>query len=195
MITIVTGLSRCGSSLMMQMLYAGGMPLHPNASFLSGECDETLRLEYGDTDWLDEVEGGALKVPEPQHLRLPTDREYRFIWMRRDETEQAKSCRKFMRWVTGSEVIPANKVKHLAASIKRDTPNILAMLREDYHPAEVREFRFEDVLGAPLRLSEYVAKFCGWGLDVEAMAAVVKQRPAKCLPYMLEERLAAERGL
>lgn len=92
---IVSGLPRSGTSLMMKMLAAGGLP-----SLTDGErgADEDNPLGYaefervkqlknGDTTWLAEAEGRAVKVISALLKDLPSGYRYRVILMRRDLDE------------------------------------------------------------------------------------------------------------
>ena len=89
-ITIVTGLARSGTSLMMQMLRAGGLPLlyddvrTPNEHNPMGFFEYTPVLQP-DCSWLDLAVGKAVKVFYTGFL--PLDRSYKFVVMRRDLRE------------------------------------------------------------------------------------------------------------
>src|SRR5690349_20800338 len=91
---IVSGLTRCGSSMMMQMLYSGGCPVScaKGNELISGEHEDQLstlkEIALGLTD------GKAVKCLDPHHWPLPPDKEYIIIWMRRDFKEQSKSIAK-----------------------------------------------------------------------------------------------------
>src|SRR5438093_12066984 len=94
MITIVSGLPRSGTSLMMQMLAAGGM------SILSdGERQADLDNPRGYFEWerikqlpkepgcIAEAEGKVVKVISQLLLALPAGHEYRGIFMQRPLAE------------------------------------------------------------------------------------------------------------
>lgn len=94
MITIVTGLPRSGTSLMMQILKAGGMKIltdnirqsdvnNPKGYF---ELEKVKSLS-NDNSWLHEAEDKALKVIIQLVQFLPLDYEYNCIIMER-ETEE-----------------------------------------------------------------------------------------------------------
>ena len=89
-ITIVTGLARSGTSLMMQMLRAGGMPLLYDNVREPNEHNPLGFFEYApvlqpDCSWLDLAVGKAVKVFYTGFL--PLDRSYKFVVMRRDLRE------------------------------------------------------------------------------------------------------------
>ena len=90
MITIVSGLPRSGTSLMMQMLAAGGMSLltdlrrKPDIDNPRGYCEwEPIKLLPKDPNLIDEAEGKAVKVISQLLLSLPEGRNYKVIFMER----------------------------------------------------------------------------------------------------------------
>src|SRR5574341_1296340 len=78
-ITIVSGLPRSGTSMMMQMLEAGGMSVlndavrQADADNPKGyyEFERVKRLGKGDTAWLPEAHGKVVKVVSPLLQHLP----------------------------------------------------------------------------------------------------------------------------
>lgn len=101
MITVVSGLPRSGTSLMMQMLLEGGMPVLRDAGRPADEHDPRGYLEYrkvrslkDDCSWLHDADGRAIKVVSQLLYYLPADFEYRDIFMRRDLDEVLQSQEK-----------------------------------------------------------------------------------------------------
>ena len=94
MITIVSGLPRSGTSLMMQMLAAGGMHV-----LSDGERRADVDNPQGYLEWerikrlpkdpacIEEAEGKAVKVISLLLLSLPEGHEYRVIFMQRPLSE------------------------------------------------------------------------------------------------------------
>lgn len=186
MITIVSGLARCGSSMTMQMLYAGGMECCGCAPAF-----EDLRVNGlpADTSWLDRCDGMALKVLDPLTFRLPPG-EYRIIWLDRDIKQQAKSWVKFMRKV--GQIVPrssTHKYRKLLQSRRDESLVYVTEMAQD-----VLFLRFERVLHNPMAEALRMAQFVGQDLDVMAMARTVVDRPVECLPYLLELNQLEERG-
>ncbi len=94
MIVIVSGLPRSGTSLMMQMLQAGGMPLliddhrpadadNPNGYW---EYEPVKRLQQ-DNSWVHQAEGKAVKVVSALLQYLPPPYTYKIIFMQRPMPE------------------------------------------------------------------------------------------------------------
>lgn len=182
-IVVVTGLSRCGSSLMMQMLHAGGMPVScaPGNEKISGEHNsntEALKLIA-----LDMVNGKAIKALDPLNFPLPPGKDYVFIWCRRNFQEQAKSIVKFLRELG----IKASKsdANALHKSLHPDTIKSLRYL-ENLGPVHV--FEYEEVIAAPTvtacRIAKIFDEYCV--LDVAAMRSVVIDRSPKCFNGFME---------
>lgn len=99
-ITVVSGLPRSGTSMMMQMLEAAGLPLasdghrtadpdNPRGYF---ELDAVRRLRE-DSSFLESVVGQVVKVVSPLLPFLPPAYDYRVISMERDLDEILASQR------------------------------------------------------------------------------------------------------
>src|SRR6266853_1596568 len=104
MITIVSGLPRSGTSLMMQMLAAGGLPV-----LSDGERKADTDNPRGYLEWerikqlpkepalIAEAEGKAVKVISRLLLALPDGHEYRVIFMQRPLSEVLTSQEAMLR--------------------------------------------------------------------------------------------------
>lgn len=191
MITIVAGFGRCGSSLLMQMLEAGGMPV--TGHYPAFEPEETGVVVRGgtiDPRWLASIPGHAIKVLDPQKGHIPKG-DYRAIWCKRDPKQQARSQIKLLH-ILGIPAHERGLVKAFARSYERDQPKAWRKL----HAAGVTrilEVEFEKIIAQPLEEARQIAGYCG-GLDFEKMAAVVRSRPPECAPGMdLEFALLRER--
>lgn len=186
-ITVVCGFGRCGSSLVMQMLAAGGMPCVGEAP--AYEIPEVMNLPAS-WEFLEELPGKAVKILDP-HLNTPKPGPaYRFIWVDRHPGEQARSIAKFLQVISGMAPLSRNDRKKLQRSLGKDRPlclNLLARLGGKPPLA----IAFESILANPDVAGRRLSDFCG-GLDSKAMAAVVRPRPPQCLPYMLEAELLKE---
>ncbi len=103
-IVVVSGLPRSGTSMMMKMLEAGGLPLltdhqrAPDEDNPRGyyEFERVKRLPHGDTDWLSQAEGKAVKIISALLEHLPPDYRYKVIFMNRDLREVLASQRKML---------------------------------------------------------------------------------------------------
>ncbi|MDF1518901.1 MAG: hypothetical protein RQ728_00575 [Brevefilum sp.] len=103
-ITVVSGLPRSGTSMMMSALRAGGMPLlidgireadanNPKGYF---EYERVKKLPVGDTEWLESAEGKAVKIISALLEYLPDAFDYRVIFMEREIDEILKSQKRML---------------------------------------------------------------------------------------------------
>lgn len=97
-IVIVTGLPRSGTSLMMQMLFAGGHDVVTDGSRAADTNNELGYYEWEEIKCLpqnprliEQADGKAVKVVTPLLPHLPLGHHYKFILMRRPLEEVARS--------------------------------------------------------------------------------------------------------
>lgn len=178
----VCGFGRCGSSMVMRMLDAGGLPP------VDGSSDRGY--EHGGFSSLtaEELDGRAVKLLDSvlHDLIPPADVSWRFIWLDRHPYQQAKSLRKFMADVAGVRV-SASAVKDLRDSFVRDRPIALERLRG---MGEVLELRYESVLARPFMAADTIARFLDPAFDLcpAPMGIVVHERDWRCAPGLDFER-------
>jgi hypothetical protein len=98
-VVIVSGLPRSGTSMMMKMLEAGGLPVlidglrvadpdNPEGYY---EYERVKELDKGDTAWVADAQGKAVKVISALLEYLPLDYQYRVIFMHRNIEEVLSS--------------------------------------------------------------------------------------------------------
>ena len=179
-ITVVCGFGRCGTSLLMQMLAAGGMAVH-------GEYPayEDPAARGGNSALFDTLPGKAIKLlDEPALHSLSGCYLYDFVWLDRNEREQAFSACKLL--AAAGHPLPRGAAKVLTRSYWRSRPGLLAHLRALLGSRLLR-LRFEDVLAEPLRAAETLIHFLGQPqLDRYEMVEQVRPRSPKCYPGLLE---------
>lgn len=105
-ITVVTGLPRSGTSLMMQMLQAGGVEAFSDGKRVADEANQKGYYEHEkvaglmknqDRSWIAEAKGKAIKVVAPLLAGLPVRNakgerlHYRVLFMERDLEEILQS--------------------------------------------------------------------------------------------------------
>ena len=164
----------------MQMLAAAGMPM-------TGRYPAYEDERIFDHRFYPSFVGRAVKFLDPHNGYIPEGYSFRWIWLRRNESEQAKSQVKFYTWMSKKKLRPGSE-RVLAKSIADDDPKCMAVLER--LGGEVLHLRFEDILSSPADAAERIAQHLH--LDAEAakkMLPVVVMRPPGCLSYMLEERL------
>jgi hypothetical protein len=103
-ITVVSGLPRSGTSMMMQILDAGGLPIvtdhtrtadddNPKGYY---ELERVKALKEGDTAWVKDAPGKAVKVISFLLENLPPGYEYRVLFMQREVSEVLASQRQML---------------------------------------------------------------------------------------------------
>lgn len=185
-ITIVSGLGRCGSSLVMQMLAAGGHPVFEPEEALPPAYENVAALGLPQRhEFLQRAHGTALKVLDPHKFRLPAIHHYRVIWCDRDPREQAKSQMKFLGAMFGVARSRDDR-RAIERGLRRDRGACLALFLK-MPRASLLVVRFEDLLSWPLAAAEKIARFAGLPQSAEAaMAGRVVRRSPLCFDGMME---------
>jgi len=179
MITIVSGLPRSGTSLMMQMLAAGGAAVLSDGQRKADTDNPRGYLEWERIKQLPkeptviaEAEGKVVKVVSQLLLSLPEGHEYRVVFMQRPLPEVLKSQDEMLRRRGVSEPAAANSRMeeafrgHLVeVNHWLNGKSVANVLRVEYHRV-LRESKL---------IAEAVAVFLGIPLDVEAMTREVDQ--------------------
>lgn len=176
-IIVVSGLPRSGTSMMMQMLSDGGLPLLTDA-LRGADADnprgyyefEPVRRTRRDHQWLDDAVGKAVKVIHLLLFDLPTDRRYRVILMRRDVQEVIQS-QAAMLARTGRQgaALSAAKLAEVFTRQMREVTDYLA--RQACF--DVFDVPYESAVADPQATATAVGRFLGGRLDCDAMAAAV----------------------
>jgi hypothetical protein len=179
MITIVSGLPRSGTSLMMQMLVAGGM-----TALSDGERRADIDNPKGYFEWerikqlpkdpalIAEAEGKVVKVISQLLLSLPLTHEYKIILMQRPLSEVMKSQDEMLkrRGTADPSVDPAAITRAFQTHLYEvntwlnGKPN-LAVLRVHYH----------SLLKEGKDTVQKIASFLGLPLNIQAMEQQVDQ--------------------
>jgi len=181
MITIVSGLPRSGTSLMMQMLEAGGLPVlsdgerKPDTDNPKGYLEwERIKQLPKDPSVIAESEGKVVKVISQLVLYLPMGHEYRIVFMQRPLPEVLKSQDEMLRRRGNADSVAASSAqnyafeeafqRHLLEMNKWVAANEnMRMLRVHYHR----------VLREPKPVAEEVAAFLQAPLNIAAMVQQV----------------------
>lgn len=189
-VTIVSGLPRSGTSLMMQMLVAGGLPpltddlRAPDESNPRGYFEfEPVKRLRSDKLWLDQARGRVVKIIHLLLRELPTDGrfQYRVILMKRPMEEILASQRVMLE--------RQGKTSADEAMLAKIYLSQLAQVEEWL--ATQPTFRFlatehGRVLREPLGAAKEINGFLEQDLDLEAMAAVID-------PALYRQRLGTGR--
>ena len=176
-ITIVSGLPRSGTSMMVRMLEAGGMPVvvdhdrKPDADNPHGyyEIEAVKRLKE-DTSWVESAVGKALKAIYLLLYDLPKDFQYRVLFLRRSLQEVIASQDTMLR---RSGASTGNMDKQLLARHFETQLNHLdAWLRQQPNMAVIY-VDYTQAVSDPTGTAVRVAQFLGGRIDPVKMAAAV----------------------
>jgi predicted AlkP superfamily phosphohydrolase/phosphomutase/tetratricopeptide (TPR) repeat protein len=177
-LTIVSGLPRSGTSLMMQMLKAGGFgvltddlriadPDNPQGYF---EWEDAKRIGEN-PDLLNQVNGSAVKIVSALVPSLPAIHRYRVIFMQRPVHEVVASQQKMIdRRNTRGANLPPVKLRQL---LEQHRTAVLRGMQSSPN-FEVLEVDYPDLVSNPSIWAEKVNRFLGGKLDTQAMASCVK---------------------
>jgi hypothetical protein len=173
MITIVSGLPRSGTSLMMQMLVAGGMPALSDGERQADTDNPRGYLEWerikqlpNDPGCIAEGEGKVVKVISRLLLSLPAGHEYRIIFMQRPLPEVLASQDQMLRRRGNYKegVDPAV----ISAAFENELRKVYAWLEGKPYVKAIR-VQYHDLLNKPKDLAQQLAQFLEIPLNVEAM--------------------------
>ena len=177
MITIVSGLPRSGTSLMMQMLVAGGMQPLADGERKADTDNPRGYLEWerikqlpNDPGCIAEAEGKVVKVISRLLLSLPTSHEYRIIFMQRPLPEVLASQDQMMRR-RGTYKEGANPAA-ITSAFEKHLKEVDAWLA---NKSFVRALRvpYREVLSSPQPIAKKLIEFTGLPLNLDAMCAQV----------------------
>jgi len=174
-ITIVAGMGRCGTSLVMKMLDQGGIPAFEAAP--PGYENIAIRdaMQRGKYSWCEAAKGHAVKVLEPFRYKLPprSVADCRVIWLDRELEPQARSwlAYKLRRGVIGPPWNPGRWVKVQKRFLQDGRRKSMAHLEASGHPwiALQLERIQEDAQYGPTAIEAFLQ--CE--LDVTAMSYCV----------------------
>jgi hypothetical protein len=180
-ITIVSGLPRSGTSLMMKMLQAGGMPPmtdnlrtadtdNPGGYY---EFEPVKKLSKGETAWLADAEGKAVKVIAALLPHLPPDYRYRVIFMRRDMGEVLASQRQ-MLVRRGVQADPHDD-EQMARLFERHLQTVDDWIESQPNVARI-DVSHRALLNDPRTEIERINAFLDGRLAAERMAEVIDPR-------------------
>jgi len=176
-ITIVSGLPRSGTSMMMQALDAGGLPIltdhvrekdedNPKGYF---EFEPAKRTKK-DPSWVSRAQGKAVKIIYRLVYDLPDEYVYRIIFMCREMGEVLASQKKMLKRSgrsgadVGDEILAELFTKQLSElkSWVEGRDNFLML-----------EINYKDIISQPVSQCVRINSFLGTDLDINAFASVV----------------------
>lgn len=178
MITIVSGIPRSGTSLMMQMMAAGGMPVLTDGQRSADDNNprgyfevESVKSLARNQDVLTQAEGKVVKVISSLLPSLPKDFAYRVIFMCRPLEEVVASQNRMLERL-GKEV-PTTPNAAVISAFQEHVKKIRSWLTLQSN-ISVLYVDYLAVLQFPEEQARRICDFLGRNLDVSAMIAQVQ---------------------
>lgn len=180
-IVVVSGFPRSGTSLMMQMLEAGGLPILSDGQRTADDSNpkgyyelEAAKTLSKDASCLDGAEGQAVKLIHALIPHLPAGNAYRVVMMRRELDEVLASQASMLnRLGKDGAALPADKLRAVFETQMKAAESKLAAIPG----AERLDVPHRQLIEQPTEQAQAVAAFLDGviegGLDAQAMAAVV----------------------
>ena len=177
-VVVVSGLPRSGTSMLMSMLDAGGIPPitdnirtadedNPKGYY---EFERVKALDKGDTAWVADAQGKTVKVISALLKYLPVDYEYRVIYIRRNMPEILASQHKML--VRRGEDPEKVDDEQMTALFEKHVSQVEGWLREQPN-MQVLYVHYGDILADPENEARRINDFLGGDLQVERMAEAV----------------------
>jgi len=177
-LTIVSGLPRSGTSLMMRMLEAAGLPAmndglrQPDNDNPEGYYEwEAIRKIGGEPGILREARGKVVKVISALLPSLPANHRYKVIFMDRPVREVVESQMKMIRNRRGSE--PAASPEKMAVMLAEHRSSVMRGLT-NASGFEVLFVDYPDLIRNPGAWLPRIEGFLGPLPTPEAMARVIR---------------------
>src|SRR5215204_4071756 len=177
-IPIVSGLPRSGTSLMMNMLAAGGLEVltdqlrtpdddNPVGYF---ELEDVKKLMKGEHTWLAKSNGKAVKVISTLLPYLPSGYHYRIVFMRRAIEEVLASQRKML--INRGEDPHKISDEQMAEMFQKDLQQSERWINSQAHATRIN-INYTQLMANPRPLAAEINTFLGGGLDEDKMLSVI----------------------
>jgi hypothetical protein len=174
-VIVVSGLPRSGTSLMMQMLAAGGLVVMTDEIRTADTDNPRGYIELGkvkkvkqDASWLPEARGRVFKMISQLLYDLPASENYRIIFMQRDLDEVLASQEKMLARLDQTAA-PREAMKR---SYQSHLVRLSDWMRGQAH-FKTLFVRYSNVVRQPLDEAKRVAAFLERDLNVESMVQAV----------------------
>ena len=176
-LTIVSGLPRSGTSMMMKMVEAGGIPVitdgkreadvdNPKGYY---EFEPALRTK-ADPSWLRDAPGKCVKMVYMLLKDLPVTHYYRILFMRRNLDEVLASQKKMLdRLGKSGGDLSDEQFRELFA---KEIDKCLEWMNEQPH-IECLQVDYNQMISDAAPLVTQVNEFLGGDMNVPEMSAVV----------------------
>jgi hypothetical protein len=177
-VTVVSGLPRSGTSMMMKILEAGGLPPltdnlrtadedNPKGYY---EFERVKQLPKGDVAWLPDAQSKVVKVIAALLPYLPSGYQYRVIFMQRAMPEVLASQKQMLiRRGEDPNKIPDDVIAKL---FEKHLKQVNDWVSQQPNVARL-DVNYNEMLKNPQPFIDQIAAFLGNRLDKIKMATVV----------------------
>ena len=172
-IVVVSGLPRSGTSLMMQMLYQGGIETLTDHNRKADDSNPKGYFEYDpvkslhkDNSWLDLAQNKSVKIVAPLLKFLSPKYRYKVIFMNRDLGEIIKSQQKMIG--KNQDALPLKLFEAYDKQLRQ-----VEIWKQKEPGVELIYVDYKDVLNQTDEVIQKISSFLGMDLNTEAMAACV----------------------
>ena len=177
-ITVISGLPRSGTSMMMKMLSAGGLEIvtddqrkadedNPKGYY---ELERVKKLKDGDTKWLDQTQGKVIKVISALLEYLPENYSYKVIFMKRNMEEILASQQKML--IRRGENPDKVDDQTMAKLFKKHLIKVEAWLAQQQN-IDVLYLNYNNIIQDPVNNIIPTAHFLGGNLDYKKMLKII----------------------
>ena len=162
-LTIVSGLPRSGTSLMMQILQAAGLPIFTDGQRPADASNQKGYYEHekiaslmkpGDKSWLQDARGHALKIVAPLLPTVPPKLKTRVLFMERDLDEILASQTKMLTRL-GKDHPTGDVSKAYLQQLRHAKTHLNA------HAIPALSISFSDLVHHPDKILPTIATFLG----------------------------------
>ncbi len=175
-LTIVSGLPRSGTSLMMKMLETGGMEVLVD-NVRTADIDnprgyyefEPVKQTKNDASWVAPALGKAVKMVYLLLLDLPSEYEYRVVFMRRNLDEVLASQKAMLERLGKTSPLDDARM----AALFRDQLARFDAWSKGRPNLRLLDVSYNAAVADPAPVAAEVDRFLGGGLEVDAMSQIV----------------------
>ena len=176
MITVVSGLPRSGTSMMMKVLEAGGMEVFTDNLRVADEdnpkghyeLEQVKALKDGDDSWIKDAPGKVVKVISSLLEYLPSTYKYKIVFMRREIAEILTSQKQML--IRRGENGDSDDQK-MAEQFQEHLKRVRVWLANQPN-MEILYVDYNALMANPDPEIKTVAEFLGLSDHLEAMLAV-----------------------
>jgi predicted AlkP superfamily phosphohydrolase/phosphomutase/tetratricopeptide (TPR) repeat protein len=177
-VIVVSGLPRSGTSLMMQLLNAGGIKCYTDNERLPDENNPNGYFEHelvkklpSDSSWLVDVENKCIKVVSPLLFYLPDIYNYKVILMERDFNEIALSQKRMLQR-NGKKIYEENYPLELMQAFQNNKERVTEWCQQNDNVSCLR-VNFRDLFKHPEFIIKNIEAFLNIALHKQSMANII----------------------